>query len=168
MTISPEIRLLTPADAPVYRDIRLEGLKTNPEAFGSTFEREDAMPLSWYSERLIKGNVFGAFLDGELVGVAGYWVQEGEKVSHKAALWGMFVRPKARNAGLGRRLVQAIIDHASGLVELLQLRVESGNQAAQRLYQKMGFSEYGREMKALKQDGRYFDEILMMRFLADG
>jgi RimJ/RimL family protein N-acetyltransferase len=160
--------LLTPADAPVYRDIRLEGLKTNPEAFGSTFEREDAMPLSWHEERLIKGNVFGAFFDGELVGVAGYWVQEGEKVRHKAALWGMYVRPKARNAGLGRRLVQAIIDHASGLVELLQLRVESGNQPAQWLYQKMGFSEYGREMKALKQDGRYFDEILMMRFLADG
>jgi ribosomal protein S18 acetylase RimI-like enzyme len=164
----PEIRLLTPADAPVYRDIRLEGLKTNPEAFGSTFDREDAMPLSWFEERIPKGNIFGAFIDGELLGVAGYWVQEGAKVSHKAALWGMYVRPKARNAGLGRRLVQTVIDHASGQVELLQLSVASDNEAAHRLYQKMGFSEYGREMKALKQDGRYFDEILMVRFLANG
>jgi ribosomal protein S18 acetylase RimI-like enzyme len=80
----------------------------------------------------------------------------------------MYVRPAGRNAGLGRRLIEAIVDHASGRVELLQLSVASGNDAARRLYQKMGFSEYGREMKALKQDGRYFDEILMMRFLANG
>jgi hypothetical protein len=29
----------------------------------------------------------------------------------------------------------------------------------------MGFSEYGREMKALKHRQRHFDEILMVRFL---
>jgi hypothetical protein len=29
----------------------------------------------------------------------------------------------------------------------------------------MGFSEFGREMKALKHNGQYFDDILMVRFL---
>jgi ribosomal protein S18 acetylase RimI-like enzyme len=164
----PPIRLLTPADAPRYRDIRLEGLKQNPEAFGSTLERESAMPPSWFEERLTKACVFGGFIDAELLGVAGYWVQEGAKVSHKATLWGMYVRPEGRNGGLGQRLIEAILDHASGRVELLQLSVISGNEAACRLYQRTGFSEYGREIKALKQDGRYFDEILMVRFLTAG
>ncbi|MGC0388584.1 MULTISPECIES: hypothetical protein [Bradyrhizobium] len=30
-----------------------------------------------------------------------------------------------------------------------------------RLYATAGFVDYGREVKALKQDGRYYDEILM-------
>ena len=49
--------------------------------------------------------------------------------------------------------------------EQLTLSVGDGNAAAYRLYRKMGFSEYGREMKALKDGNRYFDEILMVRFL---
>ena len=44
-----EIRRLTEADAVLYRDIRLEALRANPEAFGSTFETENAQPLSSFS-----------------------------------------------------------------------------------------------------------------------
>jgi RimJ/RimL family protein N-acetyltransferase len=168
VTTSPEIRLLTPADAESYRDIRLEGLRQNPEAFGSTFERENAMPLAWFAERIANVSIFGAIAEGELVGVAGYWPQEGAKVSHKAALFGMYVRPRARGARVAQRLIEVIVAHATERVEQLQLSVAVGNEAAHRLYQKMGFSEYGREMKALKQDGRYFDEILMVRFLTCG
>jgi RimJ/RimL family protein N-acetyltransferase len=162
----PEIRLLTPGEAALYRDIRLEGLKRDPSAFSSTFERENAMPLEWFEERIVKGHIFGAFAGGELVGVAGYWRQEGAKVRHKAGFWGMYVRPGVRGSGLAERLIEAVADHAFGRVELLQLSVASDNKAAIRLYQKTGFSEYGREMKALKDGERYFDEILMVRFLA--
>jgi len=165
VTTPPSIRPLTPSDAVAYRDIRLEGLQRNPEAFSSTFERESAMPLDWFAERIVKGHVFGAFDGGELLGVAGYWPQEGAKVSHKAGLWGMYIRKAARGSGLGQRLIAAIVDHASGRVEQLQLGVASDNEAAIRLYRKTGFSEYGREMKALKDGNRYFDEILMVRFL---
>jgi len=161
----PEIRLLAPEDAARYRDIRLEGLQRDPDAFGSTFERESAMPLAWFAERVRKGNIFGAFVDDELLGVAGYWPQDGAKVSHKADFWGMYVRKSARGSGLGARLVEAIIGHATGRVEQLVLSVTRGNEAAWRLYRTMGFAEYGREMKALKVGERYFDEILMVRFL---
>ena len=76
----------------------------------------------------------------------------------------MYVRPAARGSGLAERLVEAVADHAFGRVELLQLSVASDNEAAIRLYRKAGFSEYGHEMKALKDGERYFDEILMVRF----
>ena len=163
--MNAKIRLLTPDDAELYRDIRLEGLRHDPEAFSSTFEHESAMPLAWFAERIVDGNVFGAFVRGELVGVAGYWPQEGEKESHKATLWGMYVRASARGAGLGQRLIEAVVKHVSGQIEQLQLGVAAGNAAAHRLYIKTGFSEYGREMKALKVGERYIDEILMVRFL---
>ena len=160
------IRLLTPADAARFRDIRLEALQQNPEAFGSSFEWENGQSLAWFEERIAQSDIFGAFVDGDLVGTAGFRVQDGPKRSHKGLLWGMYVRPTARHSGLGRRLVEAVVSHASERVELLQLTVVSENRTARQLYAGLGFVEYGYEKKALKHDGRYYDEILMVRFLA--
>jgi RimJ/RimL family protein N-acetyltransferase len=161
-----EIRLLAPADAAMFRDVRLEALKQNPEAFASTFERENEKPLPWFQERVSQADIFGAFIEDELLGMVGFRAQDGSKTNHKAVLWGMYLRATARNSGLGRRLIEAVVKHACGRVEQLQLTVVSENQAAHRLYKNLGFVEYGREMKALKQDGRYCDEILMVKFLA--
>ena len=155
------IRRLTSADAAAYRDIRLAGLRETPEAFGSTFERENTQPLAWFCDRLRDSQVFGAFRSTELLGVAGFRICNGEKERHKGMLWGMYVRPDARKAGVGRQLVEAVIDHARDRVEVIQLSVVSGNERARRLYASLGFVEYGIEKKSLKQDGRYYDEILM-------
>ena len=87
------------------------------------------------------------------------------KRAHKALLWGMYVRATARNAGVGKRLVAAVLDHARGRVEQVQLTVVSENEAARRLYCAMGFVEYGYEKRALRQDGKYYDDILMVHFL---
>jgi len=163
-----QISRLGPSDAALYREIRLEALKRNPEAFGSTFESENAQPLSWFEAVVVRADIFGAFLDGALVGIAGYAVQEGSKQAHKALLWGMYVRAAGRNLGLGERLVAAVLDHARGHVEIVQLTVVSENVAARRLYGAMGFVEYGYEKRALKQDGRYYDEVLMAKFLDEG
>jgi ribosomal protein S18 acetylase RimI-like enzyme len=156
-----KIRQLTSPDAARYRDIRLEALRACPEAYGSTLEAEREQPLSWFEERLRDSDVFGAFQEGELAGVVGYFTQRGRKRAHKGMLWGMYVRPGARNAGLGAALVETVVKHARARVELLQLTVVSENVEARRLYTRHGFVEYGLEKDALKQDGRYYDEILM-------
>src|SRR6516165_3482154 len=103
-----EIRRLAQADAALYRGIRLEALQANPEAFGSTFDVENAQPLSWFADRLGSSTVLGAFRHGDLVGVAGFALQHGQKRAHKGIVWGMYVRPAARSAGVGRRLVDAV------------------------------------------------------------
>jgi GNAT superfamily N-acetyltransferase len=111
---SQQLRRLETSDAVLYRDIRLEALQRNPEAFGSTFERDNAQPLSWFEASLSRAAIFGAFVDGMLAGTAGFGAQEGSKREHKALLWGMYVRDTARNTGLGKRLVAAVLDHARG------------------------------------------------------
>jgi RimJ/RimL family protein N-acetyltransferase len=156
-----QIRRMMPADAALYREIRLAGLGDCPEAFGSTFGRESAQPLAWFCDRLRNSQVFGAFRSTDLLGIAGFVIREGEKERHKGLLWGMYVRPGTRNAGVGRRLVEAVIDYARDHVELIQLSVVSGNERARRLYAVLGFVEYGVEKNSLKHDGRYYDEILM-------
>ena len=161
-----EIRRLGAGDAETFRDIRLEALARNPEAFGSTFEAEKEKPLSWFSDRLGVSHVHGAFHAATLIGIAALVIQQSAKMAHKGALVSMYVQPQARRLGVGRRLVEAIIDTARRHVELVQLTVVTGNEAALRLYTGLGFVQYGLEKKALKQGGRYYDEILMAKDLA--
>ncbi|GKQ55586.1 GNAT family N-acetyltransferase [Bradyrhizobium sp. Ce-3] len=163
---SIEVRRLLPADAALYRDIRLEALRLAPEAFGSAFETESVHPVEWFAERLVHGAVIlGAFCGRELAGIVGFVAAEGPKRQHKGALVGMYVRQAARRAGVGRRLVEAALELAAQSVELVQLIVVKGNEPAIRLYRSMGFVEYGLEQHALKIDGRYYDDILMARDL---
>lgn len=156
-----QIRLLSPADASLYRDIRLEALRLSPEAFGSSLEQEGPQPMSYFEAALANADVFGAFRETAIVGMAGYRTQAGAKRAHKGMLWGMYVRPEARGAGVAKPLVKAVLDHARERVELIQLTVVRENEAAQRLYRSFGFAVYGHEVHALKQNGRYHDELLM-------
>jgi RimJ/RimL family protein N-acetyltransferase len=41
------------------------------------------------------------------------------------------------------------------------------NEQARCLYANLGFLEYGIEKNALKQNGRYYDEILMAKDLSE-
>ena len=163
-----EIRLLTCADASAYRDIRLDGLRWNPEAFASTFENERGMPLDWFKDRITQSQIFGAVFEQGLIGVVGLRSHADVKQRHRAMIWGMYVRREARQHGIGKRLIEAAVAHASGHVEQIQLAVVTENQAARRLYAKAGFIEYGHQINALKHGGRYYDDILMVKFLEPG
>jgi ribosomal protein S18 acetylase RimI-like enzyme len=66
---------------------------------------------------------------------------------------------------VGRRLIEAVLDVARQRVELIQLTVEHDNEQARRLYASLGFLDYGLEKHALKQDGHYYDEMLMAKDL---
>ena len=65
-----QIRQLTLSDAESFRELRLEGLRLNPEAFGSTYEFEKDQPLTRYTGWLTNSIVFGAFQDSQLIGTA--------------------------------------------------------------------------------------------------
>jgi ribosomal protein S18 acetylase RimI-like enzyme len=157
------IRRLRSDDAASFKAIRLEALKASPELLRSTFELEDKLDLAWFAGRLEDTHVVGAFRDGELVGTAGFSIQQGEPNAHKGRLFGMYVRSSFRNLGLGRLLLNAVLDVARESVELIQLSVVSSeNRPALRLYESVGFLEFGRETKASKYGDKYYDETLMV------
>jgi ribosomal protein S18 acetylase RimI-like enzyme len=158
------IRRLQPDDAEAYRAIRLEALERSPEAFGSMFEVEAAHPLDFFAERLRSNAVFGAWVGGNLLGIAGFRREAGPKHRHKGALWGVYLTPAGRGTGMARALIEQLIEHAREHVELLQLVVVSTNAPARRLYANLGFAEYGLEKHALKHAGVYYDQLLMVKF----
>ena len=157
-----KVRRFAADDVADYRELRLEGLKSHPEAFGASLDDESAKPATWWAERLETSTVFGGWIDNSpLLGVAGFHVNGSAKLRHKGVLWGMYVRPGARGSGLAAALVQRVIAHARTLVEEICVTVVASNAAAHRLYRANGFEQYGLERRALKVGNEYHDEVLM-------
>ncbi|MDF3073377.1 MAG: acetyltransferase [Alphaproteobacteria bacterium] len=161
MTSPITIRRLDPTEAEIFRAIRLEALRTHPAAFAASFEVESGRPLIHFADTLGSGAIFAAWRDSELLGIAGYYREETPKHAHKGGLWGMYVRKEARGSGAADRLVEAVVHHARPEVEVLVLGVGVHNIPAQRLYRRHGFTEYGREERALKVGEVYYDELMM-------
>ncbi len=157
-----EIRRLTPADAPAYREVRLRALRDHPEAFNSSFEEEALKPPAYSAERLGDASpaiYWGAFANGELVGTVGLDRETRFKNRHKASVIGMYVAPEVARQGVGRALLAALLAQARALqLELLVLTVTEGNQGAQQLYLQAGFKSFGREPRAIKVNHQYFDK----------
>ena len=163
-------RILTIADAPAFRVLRLQALREHPEAFTSSFDEDVKKPLSATEQRIAgqDGNVFwGAFVDGEIRGMVGLMREPRAKNRHSADIVAMYVAPELRRRGLARGLLQAAIDYArnEASVEQLVLTVTRSNQAAAKLYKAAGFVTFGLEPRAIKVDGVYHDKEHMILFL---
>jgi len=161
------IRVLHESDAQVYQELRLNSLKNNPEAFGSTYEREVKFSLETVGERLKPTQdkfVLGAFdVSGSLFGKVTFVRENSLKTAHKGNVYGMYVAPKMRGKGLGKSLLLELIRKARDCdsLERINLTVVSTNDSAKKLYMSVGFEVYGVERNALKFNGQYFDEDLM-------
>jgi RimJ/RimL family protein N-acetyltransferase len=160
--------ILKPSHAEDYRRLMLEAYERHPDAFTSSVSERAALPLSWWESRLKDEPlppelVFGAFVEGELAGVAGLSFESREKVRHKATLFGMYVPAQFRQRGLGRLLVNEALNYAKARpgISVVQLTVTLGNLAAQTLYEKCGFVQFGLEPFAVAVGSDFVSKIHM-------
>lgn len=168
-----EVRRLMPADALAFRTLRLAGLEENPTAFGSSPDVASEHDLDVIGTRLdpgLENATFGAFDGVDLVGVLGLQRPQHAKGRHRGHVWGMYVTPEQRRAGVGRALVEAVVDHARSLEGLawLDLGVGTANEPARALYEGFGFEAWGVERDALRVDGAPVDEAHMSLDLSLG
>ncbi len=116
-----------------------------------------------------KSIMISAIMDGEIVANAGFSsLAPYEKYRHRAE-FGISIKKKCWNLGIGSLLLSAIVDTAgiSGY-EQIELEVVAENTRALALYHKFGFSIYGTREKSFKlRDGSYTAEHLMILFLQD-
>lgn len=162
-----EIRLLIANDAAEWWRLRLEALEGDPEAFSASAEEHRKLGLEDVRKRLGDGIadsfVVGAFEEGSLVGVTGFYREPGPKTRHKGRIWGVYVTPKHRGQGIGRKLLEVLLGRARGIagLEQIQLSVARSQAAAAKLYRSLRFESWGVEARALKVGERYLDEEYM-------
>ena len=163
-----ELRLLTPADAAAFRDIRLRALQEEPTAFTSSTEEFSHQTLDKIAARFrgdpAESFMLGAFQNRQLVGLVGFYRGTALKQRHKGSVISMYVAPEVRRQGLGRALMRDAIRHVRNItgVEQLLLGVMVTQTAARQLYESLGFVVYGREVRAVKVDEQYYDEEFMV------
>ncbi|MCG1023228.1 GNAT family N-acetyltransferase [Sutcliffiella horikoshii] len=161
-----KIRQLSATDAVDYRDVRLEALKNNPEAFSSSFEEELEYGSEVYEGRLSHEHIytFGAFVENRLVGTVTLICETKKKIKHRATVVAMYVLPEQRKSGVGKALMNEAITKAKELkdIEQIYLAVTANNEPAKRLYNSLGFDTYGVDKNGLKIGDAYFDEDLMV------
>jgi len=162
----PEVRILSESDVDSFWQLRLRALKEEPESFGAAYEESANIPISDVAKRLHSSDdsfVLGAFMP-TLVGMLGFYRQQGLKVRHKGTIWGMYVTPEGRGQGVGQALMRAAIARATAILDLeqLALTVVTNNEAARNLYLSLGFQSYGVEREALKLGDRFLDEEMMV------
>jgi ribosomal protein S18 acetylase RimI-like enzyme len=166
-----EIRFLTADDADAYWRIRLEALERDPEAFASSAEEHRALSINDVKSRLssdpANNFIAGAFVGGRLAGTAGFYREPGLKRRHKGHVWGVYLAAGMRGQGIGRRMLQALLERAAAIAGLEQIliSVTTTQVPAVSLYRSLGFQFWGREVRALKIGERYVDEDYMVLHL---
>jgi RimJ/RimL family protein N-acetyltransferase len=102
---------------------------------------------------------------GRLIGQAHIYKKTHTK-SHIGEL-GISLDKETRSKGIGTKLMEAVIKEAKKnlKIELIELEGFSQNKAALGLYKKMGFQIVGTVKKGLKRNGKYFDGIMMVKYL---
>jgi RimJ/RimL family protein N-acetyltransferase len=154
----------------LYWPLRLEALRTHPEAFGASYEISSQLSVSEVQDRIHNepdDYILGAFTpDGTLAGIMGFKREYGLKLRHKGFIWGVYVSPAHRGQGLASLMLTEVLERGSQLDNLKQinLSVVTANAAARRLYERHGFETYGIERHALEVEGQVYDEAHMTYF----
>lgn len=155
------IKLLDQKNWQEWKEIRLDALHHVPDAFASSFEEESLWSDEKFKLALDQNTIFGAFINNQLIGCAGFYQLNLLKTRHRGVIWGMYIKPEYRKKGIGEKLLDAIVKHAKPLVMQLHLTVVTTNEKAIKFYQQYGFKIYGIEPRSLKIGDHFYDEYFM-------
>ncbi|MBS3904703.1 MAG: GNAT family N-acetyltransferase [Simkania sp.] len=128
-------------------------------------DREIDDAIAYWLSFIPIGACLTAEWNGMPCGMANLYIPIYKKISHQC-LFSIIVGELYRNKGVGA----ALIEHLEKLakekfqIELLHLEVYNGNPAI-HLYQRMGYKEYGKQYRFIREGNVYIDKILMQKRL---
>ena len=126
----------------VWREIRLRSLAEDPDAFGSTYEREAEFDEETWRSRVdgTSGPAVLAFVHDVPVGMGGGFRHEPGSLTVVA----MWTEPAWRGRGVGGRVLEHVVRWARTRRLATELWVADANLGARRLYERHGFRGDGR------------------------
>jgi len=160
--MSISIRQLTEDNWQDFSRVRLKALQTDPEVFGSNYEKESQMTeADWRSRLQAKDNAIFLIYAGDTpIGMTGVSVDRNDATQKTALLWGSWLAPHARGKGLSELMYRTRIKWAKQqpTVEKIIVSHRASNVASKYANQKHGFVLTHKHEKVWT-DGAIEDEI---------
>jgi L-amino acid N-acyltransferase YncA len=151
------VRPLDPDDYPAVAAVFAEGIATGL----ATFETVPPTWETWDAEHL-REHRFVAELDGEVVGWAAVVPYSRRAVYRGVGEESVYVAERARGRGVGRALLEAVIESArDGGLWTLQAGIFPDNLASLELHRRLGFREVGIRERIGRLNGVWRDVILL-------
>jgi len=154
-----------------YRELRLAALKNEPQAFGSSYERESGYPDEKWQQRLKeaaegKRHILFAKLDKKLVAMVVGGRDFDDNSSNVAYIWGLYTDASVRRKGIAKLLMSKMLEELSKErgIQTIRLEVNVEQESAVKLYESLGF----KKTKAFLQrmgDGLEHQEVEMQKRL---
>lgn len=161
-----ELRLGTVADAEALRTIYNREVLETTHTFDlepRTLEEQE----TWIREREGALGVVVAEIDGEVAGFASLSPYRPRAAYRTSVENSVYVAETARGTGVGRALMEELIDVATkrGFHTIIA-RISGGHEASVGLHHSCGFHVVGTEREVGRKFGRWLDVIVMQRMLA--
>jgi RimJ/RimL family protein N-acetyltransferase len=149
-----------------YRDLRLQALKREPTAFGSSYDEEKDITEEQWRKRTI-GNALFALSKDKLIGMIGYFRVNRTKLRHIANIFGFYVSREYRGQGVGKKLIDSVLIQIKKSEDIVKIKlaVNPEQKAAVKLYQSFGFKVVGQLKNELYIKGKFYDELIMEKLL---
>jgi len=168
--VGHDIKLLTPADAPVVFALYREAASIEGSGLARTHDEITMGYVETFVERACRtGVTLGAFIDDNLVGEIHAARLGPRQFDHVLGDLTIAVRPEVQGKGVGTALFAAFFNAAASIFPVItrvELTARSGNAGALRLYERLGFIREGRLVGRVKlPNGAIEDDIPMGRSL---
>jgi L-amino acid N-acyltransferase YncA len=155
------VRPLQPGDYPAVAAIFAEGIATGH----ATFETQVPSWEEWDAAHLPEHRLV-AELDGEVVGWAAVVPYSRRDAYRGVGEESVYVAERARGRGVGRALLEAVIESArDGGLWTLQAGIFPDNVASLELHRRLGFREVGVRERIGRLGGEWRDVVLLERRL---
>ncbi len=160
---------VAPADWQAYKELRLQALAENPQAFAVTIEEAESRTDEAWQELLQQPHICTLMVveDGQPVGmVRAQWKPKNEKLRHIADIGSLFVANSQRGKGIGKQLMIKLEAVLKEQYEILKMKlfVMEDNPAAQ-LYEKMGYRQVGLLKREIGHEGVWYNEYLYEKWI---
>jgi L-amino acid N-acyltransferase YncA len=160
------VRAASLADAPAIAEIYNQGIAER----GSTFETEPRTPADIEAKILAQARypIVVADENGRVVGWAGTGSYRPRACYSGIAEVSVYLERTARGRGIGRQLLEGLIDAARerGFWKLVS-RAFLFNTASRALCRGCGFREVGIYEKHAQLDGRWLDVVIVERLIRE-
>ncbi|MCL4530034.1 MAG: GNAT family N-acetyltransferase [Chloroflexi bacterium] len=162
------IRQAKESDAQAYRELRLEALRSHPDAFSADYAVNEQRPMTFWAERMRslgdENTMFFAVHEIDLIGMCGIFRGDSPKTRHSASIVSVHVKSGWRGLRIADELIATCIEWArQHEIKIVKLGVNAANASAIKCYERCGFTAYGTEPQAMYVHGTMYDELLMAR-----